>query len=37
MRFFDTLKISFHNIFHNKVRTLITLIIVFVVSLLLMV
>lgn len=36
MKFFDTLKISFHSIFHNKLRTLITIVIVFVVSLLIM-
>lgn len=36
MRFLDTLKLSLHSIFHNKARTLITVIIVFVVSLLIM-
>lgn len=37
MKFLDILKISLHSIFHNKIRTLITVIIVFVVSLLIMV
>lgn len=37
MRTLDVLKISLHNIFNNKVRTLITTVIVFVVSLLIMV
>ncbi len=37
MKFLDILKLSFHSIFHNKIRTFITVIIVFVVSLLIMV
>lgn len=37
MRFIDSLKIALHSIFHNKIRTLITVVIVLVVSLLIMV
>lgn len=37
MKFWDILKLSFHSIYYNKVRTLITAIIIFVVSLLIMV
>lgn len=37
MKFFDLFKLSMHSIYYNKIRTLITVIIVFVVSLLIMV
>ncbi len=37
MRFFDSLKIALHSIVHNKIRTLITVLIVLVVSFLIMV
>jgi ABC-type antimicrobial peptide transport system permease subunit len=37
MKFLDTLKLSLHSVFNNKIRTLITIVIVFVVSLLIMV
>ncbi len=37
MRFFDSLKIALHSVIHNKIRTLITVVIVLVVSFLIMV